>query len=36
MHPEPGVVEPARRLREAERLASQLVGADQDDIGHGV
>ena len=34
MHPKPGVVEPARRLAEAERLAPQLIGADQDDSGH--
>ena len=34
MHPKPGVVEPARRLRETERLAPQLVGADEDDSGH--
>ena len=33
-HLEPGVVEPARRLREPERLAPQLVGADEDDAGH--
>ena len=34
MDAEPGVVEPARRLGEAEGLAPQLVRADQDDIGH--
>ena len=36
MDVEPGVVEPARRLGEAERLASQLVGTDQDDMSHMV
>ena len=33
---EPRVVQPARGLGEAERLATQLVGTDQDDAGHAV
>ena len=35
-HVETGIVEPSRRLREPERLASEFVGADEDDSDQGI